>query len=71
MAQEDSLFPGDTVVLLTKPDGCTSKDLPLTVGREYTFRYYVGSCVCITTDQPGLDGHIWRGRVQKVVPAQA
>lgn len=68
---DDSLFPKDTVVLLSKPDGCTSKDLPLTVGRKYTFHYYVGSCVCISTDQAGLNGHIWRGRVQKVEKAEA
>ncbi len=63
---EDTLFPGDKVRLLTKPDGCTSKDLPLTVGNTYTFRYFLGSCVCISTDQEGLDGHIWRGRVERV-----
>lgn len=67
---EDTLFPGDLVILISKPDGCTSTDLPLTVGHKYTFRYYNGSCVCISTDQEGLDGHIWRGRVQKVKKAK-
>ena len=64
----ENLKRGDSVVLLSLPDGCTSRHLPLTVGKTYVFKYFDGSNICTTTDESGLDGHYWRGRVR---PADA
>lgn len=63
---DNVLRENDRVRLLTMPTGCTSKDLPLTVGRIYIVRYLDGSNVCTSTDRPGLDGHYNRDRVEKV-----
>ena len=60
------LKPGDRVRLIEKPTGQTASSLPLTVGNVYIVRYVDGSNVCTSTDQPGLDGHYWRGGVVKV-----
>lgn len=55
----------DTVVLLSKPDGYVSGHLPLTVGARYKVLGFMESNVVTTTDEPGLTGSYWRGRVQK------
>lgn len=60
------LQPGDRVRLLWLPTGYSSSGLPLTVGHIYVFRYYDGSNVCTTTDVPNINGHYWKGRVEKV-----
>ncbi len=62
-----ALHEGDHVRLLSKPTGYTSSELPLTIGNTYIVRYLDGSNVCTSTDQPGLDGHYSRSRVEKVI----
>lgn len=62
----NTLCRGDSVRLITKPDGYTSQHLPLTVGNIYTVHDFDGSNVITTTDDPGAEGHYWRGRVEKV-----
>lgn len=62
----DTLCRGDTVRLLTKPDGHDSRHLPLTIGKTYTIIDFDGSNVITTTDDPHREGSYWRGRVEKV-----
>jgi hypothetical protein len=64
--EHDALCRNDTVRLITKPNGYTSQHLPLTVGNVYTIRDIDGSNVVTTTDDPNIEGHYWRGRVEKV-----
>jgi hypothetical protein len=60
------LKPGDTVRLLSLPTGCTSKHSPLTVGNVYVFKHYDGSNVCTTSDEPDVDAHYNKDRVEPV-----
>jgi len=59
-------MPATQVILIEKPTSLTLRDLPLTVGKAYDLLYRDGSNVCITTDDPRIDAHIWRGRVRPV-----
>ncbi len=63
---DNVLRENDRVRLLSKPTGCMSKNLPLTVGKIYIVRYLDGSNVCTSTDAPG-DGNYSRDRVEKVI----
>lgn len=65
-AHNNTITPGDTVRLLSKPDGYLSQYTPATVGKEYLLKGFMGSCVVTTTDLPGDEGIYWRGRVEKV-----
>lgn len=61
-----NLQPGDTVVLLSMPDGRESHTYPLTVGKRYKVEYLDGSAVAINSDDPKLPKvTIWRGRVRR------
>lgn len=62
---QDTLRCGDFVRLLTKPIGCTTKHLPLTVGNIYRILYFDGSNVVTTTDVLNIEGSYWRGWVEK------
>ena len=63
---EVKLKKGDRVRLLSHPTGQESSTLPLTVGNVYIVRYLEGSCVCTSTDHPGLDARYHIDRVEKV-----
>lgn len=62
----DKIKPGDLVRLLTRPEGCSTQHLPLTVGSIYEVHYLDGSNVVTSTDVPGETGSYWRGRVETV-----
>lgn len=64
-ANTNSLQPGDFVRLISKPEGCYSQHLPLTVGSVYQIKYFDGSNVVTTTDLPGETGSYWNGRIEK------
>lgn len=57
---------GCIVRLLSKPDGCASRDYPLTVGNTYSVLGFDGSNVITTTDEPGRTAAYWRGRVERI-----
>lgn len=65
-ASHQILVKGDTVRLISMPSGAISQDYPLTVGREYVIRGFVGSNVVTTCDEPGRTVDYWRGRVEKI-----
>ena len=57
---------GDSIRLITKPDGCESTCYPLTVGGVYQVVDFMGSNVVTTTDVPNETADYWRGRVLKI-----
>lgn len=61
----ETLKRGDSVRLVSKPDGRASKDYPLTVGQVYEVKGFMGSNVETTCDEPGRTVSYWRGRVEK------
>ena len=54
---------GDRVLLLTRPDGCSARELPLTPGRVYEVLGLDAGNVVTTCDEPGREASYWRGRV--------
>lgn len=65
MAQGE-LLCGDSVRLVSKPNGQTTQHLPLTIGKTYKILHFDGSNVVTTTDDPELSASYWRGRVEKI-----
>jgi hypothetical protein len=63
--------PGTPVRLTEKPDGCVSQHYPLTVGKDYLLKGFMGSCIVITTDKPDFDASIYRGRAVIASPVPA
>lgn len=57
---------GCTVRLISLPDGCESRQYPLTVGNNYHVLGFEGSNVITDTDEPGRTAAYWRGRVERV-----
>lgn len=65
-AHNEPLAVGDSVVLLSLPDGYESRHYPLTLGATYEVQAFMGSNVVTTSDEPSLSADYWRGRVAKV-----
>jgi hypothetical protein len=59
------------VTLAELPDGHSTRGLPLTLGGTYELLYRDGSNACITTDDPAIHAHVWRGRVRAVEAREA
>lgn len=57
---------GDTVELITKPTGYTSRHYNLSVGAHYQVLDRVGSCVVTTSDQPDETAMYHHERVKVV-----
>lgn len=64
--EQNTLCRGDTVKLISKPTGYVARHLPLTLGKTYTVLDFDCSNIVTTTDDPEIEGHYWRGRVEKV-----
>jgi hypothetical protein len=65
-ANNQPISVGDTIRLISKPDGSISQHYPLTVGGEYKVQDFYGSNVVTTCDEQGCTVDYWRGRVVKV-----
>lgn len=70
-ANNQPIAIGDTVALVSKPDGSMSQHYPLTVGCEYQVQDFYGSNVVTTCDETGRTVDYWRGRVVLVASASA